>query len=188
MVEKFTIYHRELLDWNQRMNLISKRDTQRIVQRHFLDSLSACEFIPEAVRVLDIGAGAGFPGLPIKIIRPDVRLTLLEPRLKKFNFLSHIINILDLDVQLLRKPAEEHSGTYEIAIARKVGNLKWFTKTGGRLITNNGCLITYKGSRFEDEFREIQGWKILNQKPREFTKGSIVMLTRKNIPAYRGQE
>jgi len=96
--KKFQDYHSLLLDWNRRVNLISKQDERRIVLRHFIDSLTLLKAIPfpKNIRVLDLGTGAGFPGVPLKIIRPDIHLTLLESNRKKGLFLKQLILNLNL--------------------------------------------------------------------------------------------
>ena len=97
-VECFERYAAELLDWNRRVNLTAITDPIDIVYKHFLDSLSlipCCSF-QTGDRLIDVGSGAGFPGLPIAIARPDLQLTLLEATRKKCDFLRHIIAALSL--------------------------------------------------------------------------------------------
>src|SRR5437588_10507397 len=94
-VDQFLRYRRELLDWKARFNLTAITDPEEILFKHFLDSLSLLTVYdkPQA-RVLDIGAGAGFPGLPLKLVRPDWHITLLEATGKKVTFLQHVIETL----------------------------------------------------------------------------------------------
>ena len=95
---QFFRYHDLLLEWNQRMNLISRQDETRIVRRHFIESVALLQFadMPLRTRLLDIGTGAGFPGIPIKICRPDIQVTMIEATRKKGLFLNHLIHELDL--------------------------------------------------------------------------------------------
>lgn len=104
-VEKFAIYLRQLQQWNKTINLTSITDEKEIVVKHFVDSLAGlqAERIEQGARIIDIGAGAGFPGIPLKIARPDIALTLVEPVKKKTAFLLFIIGLLHL----------EHSHVYE---------------------------------------------------------------------------
>ncbi len=182
MIEKFIVYQRELLEWNKKMNLVSSRDEQRLIKRHFLDSLEPIKFIPDEARVLDIGSGAGFPGVPIKIIRDDIHLDLLEPKLKRFNFLSHLVKTLNLSIGIYRERIEDFDNNemYDIVLSRSVGKLKWLTPVALSVLSSDGKIITYKGSRFWEEFKEIDNWKIFHRKPRKFCDGTIVVLKRKN--------
>ena len=83
-LDKFSIYHKELLNWNEKINLVSKKASKDLVVRHFLDSLTAARFIDKPnARVFDIGSGAGFPGIPLKIARPSLEVYLLESNRKK---------------------------------------------------------------------------------------------------------
>ncbi|MBI4723196.1 MAG: 16S rRNA (guanine(527)-N(7))-methyltransferase RsmG [Candidatus Stahlbacteria bacterium] len=179
MIEKFKIYYKELLLWNKRMNLISRGDEQIVIRRHFLDSLQAVQCIPQNAKVLDIGSGAGFPGVPIKIARADIKLDLLEPKLKRFEFLDYLVNTLSLEVRIYRNRVEDLTyREYDIILSRSVGNLKWLTKVAVPILVSNGRVITYKGSRFEEEFKEVRGWEIEFRHPRSFCAGIIVGLKR----------
>src|SRR5713101_10184551 len=96
-VEQFLLYRQELLDWNARFNLTAITDPEEILIKHFLDSLSLLmAYDRPGARLLDIGAGAGFPGLPLKIVRPQWHVTLLEATGKKVTFLQHMIELLQL--------------------------------------------------------------------------------------------
>ena len=96
-LSQFNVYQQELLRWNAKTNLISAKSAREIEERHFLDSLTALAFIdqPDA-RIIDIGCGAGFPGIPLKIAAPGLHLYLLETNRKKVSFLKHIIRSLNL--------------------------------------------------------------------------------------------
>ena len=96
-VDQFLRYRQELLDWNTRFNLTAITDPDEILFKHFLDSVSLLTVYdkPQA-RILDIGAGAGFPGLPLKLLRPQWRVVLLEATGKKVTFLQHVIETLQL--------------------------------------------------------------------------------------------
>ncbi len=98
LLEKFELYRYLLLQWNQKINLISRPDEDRIVCRHFLESVGLVTVLPFAsnVPVLDIGTGAGFPGLPVKLVMPDLELILVESRKKKVLFLKEVIDRLNL--------------------------------------------------------------------------------------------
>jgi 16S rRNA (guanine527-N7)-methyltransferase len=130
-LDQFARYADLLIDWNLRFNLTSIVDPRDIVIKHFLDSLSAIRSIPPgAIKLIDVGAGAGLPGLAIKLARPEISLTLLEATRKKCDFLKAVIADLQLtDVQVVNARAEEagrlaeHREQYDIAIARAVADL-----------------------------------------------------------------
>ena len=147
--EQFLRYQQELLDWNTRVNLTSITNPEEVFIKHFLDSLSLLMIYdaPNA-RLLDIGAGAGFPGLPLKIVRPQWHVVLLEATGKKVKFLQHIIETLQLkDVVAVNGRAEElahkaeYRGSFDVVIARAVASLPAlieyaapFCRLGGQLI------------------------------------------------------
>ena len=130
-LDQFLWYRQELLDWNTRINLTAITDPGEVMIKHFLDSLSLLLVydVPDA-RLLDIGAGAGFPGLPLKIVRPQWHVVLLEATGKKVKFLQHIIEALQLkDVVVVHGRAEElaheaeYRGSFDVVTARAVASL-----------------------------------------------------------------
>jgi len=175
-VDQFSRYAAELIDWNRRVNLTAISDPLEIVHKHFLDSLSvitACD-LHAADRIIDVGSGAGFPGLPIRIARPDVRLALLEAARKKCDFLRHIVAALGLsDVAIVNARAEDagrdpaHREQYHVAVARAVAEtatlveyLLPFVRVGGRAVAQKsgevaseveraGAAITTLGGRVQ---------------------------------------
>ena len=148
-LERFDLYARLLCDWNEKINLTAITDPQEICVKHFADSLSvlAKVEIPQDAKLIDVGTGAGFPGLALKIARPDLRVTLLDSTKKKLMVLDDISQKLELDVELLHKRAEEagqsrpYREQFDVATARAVANLAVlseyclpFVKVGGRFL------------------------------------------------------
>ncbi len=146
---QFLHYREELLDWNTRINLTAISDPEEVLIKHFLESLSLLMAYdrPEA-RLLDIGAGAGFPGIPLKIVRPKWQVVLLEATGKKVGFLQHIIEVLQIkDVEAVHGRAEElahkaeYRASFDVVTARAVASLPTlleyaapFCRIGGQLI------------------------------------------------------
>ena len=153
-IEAFESYQQELISWNQVHNLTAIRDPEQILVKHFLDSLSTCLVMDSLnqERVIDVGTGAGFPGLPLKILYPQIKLTLVESIGKKAAFCEHITEILGLkEVQVIRARVEEvgkqieHREQYDWALARAVAvmpilleYLLPLVKIGGRVLAMKG--------------------------------------------------
>jgi 16S rRNA (guanine527-N7)-methyltransferase len=153
-LQAFEDYALELTAWNQHTNLTTILDPQDILVKHFLDSLSCLLAInskrspKQALRVADVGSGAGFPGLPLAIMRPDIQLTLVDATEKKCAFLRHMVSALGLpNARVVHARAEnlgrdrEHRGHYEWAVARAVARLPVLleyllplTRSGGRCL------------------------------------------------------
>jgi len=147
--QKFEIYLQELQAWNAHTNLTAITETSDIVLKHFLDSLTVIQAIPKETQTLiDIGSGAGFPGLVIAIAKPNIHVTLLEAVEKKTSFLNHIVETLELvNVEVIHGRAEdlakmpEYREQFDVATARAVAKLSVlseytlpFVKVGGMLI------------------------------------------------------
>lgn len=127
--EKFYIYYKALKEWNRKINLTSLEGEEEIILKHFVDSLSCVLplFKENIEKVIDIGTGAGFPGVPLKIYKPEYKLTLLESQKKKIYFLEELIKILNLsDVEIIWERAEnlgknpDHREQYDLVLARGV--------------------------------------------------------------------
>jgi len=164
-LDQFDIYRQELKDWNTKINLTSLTDDLDIIDKHFIDSLLLVRYEPpgRGIRVADVGAGAGFPGLPIKIYRPDIRLSLLESVGKKARFLSHVITKLELEnVDVINDRAEatarspEHREQYDLALARCVASLQVLVEYCLPLVSVGGKFVAYKGHNAEAEVRNAQ--------------------------------
>ncbi len=153
-LETFAWYLDELRDWNERHNLTAVVDPAGIAVRHFLDSLTLVPLLGDAAapRLIDVGSGAGFPGLPLRIARPDVRLTLLEATGKKAEFCRHVVEGGRLsEVVVIHRRAEDlgrdpaHRETYDLATARAVAALPVvleyllpLVRVGGRVLAQKG--------------------------------------------------
>ncbi len=147
-------YENELLDWNSRMNLTAIRDSEGIRTKHFLDSytcLNAWKDTPPT-SLVDIGTGAGFPGIPLKILYPGMRLTLVDSIGKKVEFCRHVVQVLGLEkVEVLKARAEElgqakaHREKYDWAVARAVAHLDILVEYLLPLVRVGGSVLAQKG-------------------------------------------
>ena len=129
------IYHQELNAWNAVHNLTAIREPEQVRVKHFLDSLPAVRSIPEGATLLDIGSGGGFPGLPLKVIRPSLTITLIDASRKKVSFLKHVIRTLKLDkIEALHIRAEDfakdplHRHQFDVIISRALSSLDSFRR------------------------------------------------------------
>jgi 16S rRNA (guanine527-N7)-methyltransferase len=161
-LEQFTAYRQELLKWNKKTNLISEKSAREIVSRHFLDSLTALKFIGlEGIRIIDIGCGAGFPGIPLKIAAPALQLYLLETNRKKVSFLKHIVRLLNLrDTFVLHERVEnvltvaKWRDFFDVLISRAAFKLPEMLPWGALFLRPGGKLVALKGKDMTDEFSE----------------------------------
>ena len=153
-VTALTTYEKELLEWNQKFNLTAIRDSESIRTKHFLDSFScalAWKASPPS-QLIDVGTGAGFPGIPLKILYPNLRLTLVESVRKKAMFCQHIASVLGLEhVDVIQARAEDlgqdpqHREKYDWAVARAVANLNVLSEYLIPLVKVGGNILAQKG-------------------------------------------
>lgn len=153
----------ELDDWNQRMNLTAIRERPAQITKHLLDSLSVQPFL-HGERVLDVGTGAGFPGLPLAIVNPSRQFMLLDSTAKKLKFIEHASGLLELpNVQTVHTRAENFrpAQRFDIVLSRAVGPVEQFVKWAGHLCVGGGRLLAMKGRHPEDELGKLpSGWKL----------------------------
>lgn len=151
----------ELKKWNRAYNLTSLKKDSTIIIRHFLDSLLYLKVLPESAgRVADFGSGAGFPGIPIKIIRPEIEMTLVESSRKKAAFLRHIIRILDITgIKVLQKRTEDIGEDlqkyFDVIVSRATFNIIDFLKTACPYLKQDGVMIMNKGPNYSEELKGI---------------------------------
>ena len=155
----FHKYLIELRAWGRRMNLISRSTDREIVIKDFLDSLTGQEHLFRGASLLDLGAGAGFPGVPLKIARADLRVALLELIQKKVYFLRHLVRVLDLaGIEIYRAGQEEAEkslwGTFDFVISRAFGSLEKLATAGLPFLKQGGILLAMKGKKGEDELNK----------------------------------
>jgi 16S rRNA (guanine527-N7)-methyltransferase len=153
-VESFESYYRELVAWNRKINLTAITGYDEVQVGHFLDSLTVLPVLPAAgqtPRVIDVGTGAGLPGLPLKIVRPEIRLTLLEATGKKASFLQHLIVVLGLDgIDIINNRAEAAAHLtncrerFDAALSRAVAPLAALAELALPFCAVGGVLIAQK--------------------------------------------
>lgn len=157
-IQKFYNYMELLLEWNEYMNLTAITDPKDIILKHFIDSMTIAKEIEKNKSLIDIGTGAGFPGIPLKIIRPDINITLLDSLNKRVKFLEHIINTLKLEkIEAVHGRIEEfgrnkkYREKYDYATSRAVANLAVLSEYMLPMVKLEGTCICMKGSDIEEE-------------------------------------
>ena len=159
-VEAFDLYLKELIRWNQRINLTAIRTEKGIVLKHFLDSLSACPYLPKVTAVLDIGSGAGFPGIPLKIVQDNLEITLIDSVRKKVDFQRHIIRMLGLKgIEAIHGRAQDKEilqsmgGRFDLVISRAFTDLQTLLLLSFPFLKKDGIVFAMKGRSEGEEIR-----------------------------------
>lgn len=159
-IESFELYLKELLKWNQKINLTAIRSEKGIVLKHFLDSLSICPYLPKQSSILDIGSGAGFPGIPMKMVWPSLEITLIDSVRKKIDFQRHIIRVLGLKgIEAIHGRVQEKDilqclgGQFGITLSRAFSDLQTFLTLSLPFLKEKGTALAMKG---EVDHREIR--------------------------------
>lgn len=159
-IEMFFKYMNLLLEWNKKINLTAIIDEEEIIIKHFIDSITISKYIPLETSLVDVGTGAGFPGIPLKIVRDDIKIVLLDSLQKRINFLDVIIKELNLrDVETIHARVEdfgqnkEYRESFDIATSRAVANLSTLLEYLLPLVKVNGKVICMKGSSVNEEIQ-----------------------------------
>lgn len=166
-INSFITYLSELKKWNKAYNLTGLKNDEDIIIKHFLDSLLYLRVMPDGeIKVADVGSGAGFPGIPIKIIRPEIGMYLIESSGKKSAFLRHIIRELELKkIEVIEKRIEEIKVNQElslpvnIVVTRALFTVKDFIKKSSHIVKQGGILILNKGPKVKEELKIISDIK-----------------------------
>ncbi len=158
-ITKFELYSKLLLEWNEKFNLTSITDKDEIVQKHFIDSIYLVKYVDLSNKsLLDVGSGAGFPGIPLAIVCPSAKITLLESNGKKVTFLKEVVKALNLNnVSIIQGRSEEldQRERYDFVTARAVKQLNILLEISVHLLKVKGIFIAYKGDA-ESELKEAE--------------------------------
>jgi len=184
-LEQFETYFAVLTDWNRRMNLTRIIERDDVIAKHFLDSLTCLRAVPKLpARVIDVGTGAGFPGVVLKIFQPDIQLTLVESVGKKTTFLQYLAETLALEnVTILHARAEDvgrmpaHREKYGLAVARAVAPVRVLAEYLLPLVKTGGVMLAQKGTNPAAEVSAARNaFGILGGKPIQTLAVSVPML------------
>lgn len=199
-IERFYKYMNLLIEWNEKINLTAITEPKEIIIKHFIDSLTVLKDIKGKNTLVDVGTGAGFPGIPLKIMDEEIKITLLDSLNKRINFLNEVINQLDLkNIETIHSRVEDagknkkYRERFDIATARAVANLATLSEYMLPLVKVGGKSICMKGSEVSEELQNskkaisILGGEIENidnfQLPKSDMMRNIVIIKKvKNTP------
>lgn len=165
-LEQLDKYYKLLVDWNNKINLTAITDFDEVCKLHFVDSISSSQFYDfkkDNLKVIDIGTGAGFPGIVLKIVFPNLHITLLDSLNKRINFLNEVIDTLDLNeegfIETVHGRAEDFADAkkgnlreqYDVAVSRAVARFSTLCEYCLPYVKKNGVFISYKGDKVNDE-------------------------------------
>lgn len=165
MTEQFELYYELLLAWNEKINLTAITEPKEVAIKHMIDSLSCLDekVFPMGASVIDVGTGAGFPGIPLKIFRPDLKLTLLDSLNKRIKFLQEVVERLELnDVECIHARAEEGARNkalrekFDVAVSRAVARLQVLAEYCMPFVRIGGSFVALKGMKYAQEAEEGQ--------------------------------
>ena len=190
-LQKLEKFYQLLIEWNKKINLTRITNKEEVYLKHFYDSLTIVKEVDltKANTLCDVGTGAGFPGIVLKIFYPNLKITLIDSLLKRVKYLNEIIKELDLkDIVAIHTRGEDYHETFDIVTARAVANIEKLLKYTMHLVETNGQFIAMKGNIEEELTKEIQNK--INKKykierinkfslPKEQSHRSLVVIVKK---------
>lgn len=164
-ISQFEKYYQLLIEWNEKMNLTAITEPTEVAIKHFYDSITFLFHtdIKECEKIIDVGTGAGFPGIPLKIMRPDIQLTLLDSLNKRLIFLQEVCDNIGIDAKIIHKRAEEGGRDknlrekYDIATSRAVANMNTLSEYLMPFVKVKGKMVAMKGKNGADELENAKG-------------------------------
>ncbi len=182
VINNFLMYEDLLVEWNNKMNLTAITEHEAVIDKHFVDSLTGIEYIKNGDKVIDVGTGAGFPGLPLKMYNETIELTLIDSLNKRIKFLDEVVAKTELEnVTTVHTRSEDFAkldqlNSYDVAVSRAVANLKTLSNMCLPFVKVGGVFLAYKGQKameeVEDAKSEIEklGGKIIEIKDTSFNE------------------
>lgn len=181
-IEQFYNYMNLLIEWNKKINLTAITEPKDIILKHFVDSLTISKYINQNAKIADIGTGAGFPGIPLKILNPENDIVLIDSLNKRINFLHEVIKVNNLQkIETIHTRAEEighnknYRGQFDIVTSRAVAKLNTLLEYMLPLLKNGGRCICLKGPNIEQELEESKNALVI-------LGGKITKIEEINLP------
>lgn len=159
-IMQFYKYMNILVEWNEKMNLTAITEPNEVIKKHFVDCLSILKYIPKQCKLIDVGTGAGFPGVPLKIAESSLDITLLDSLNKRVNFLNEVINTINLEkIKAIHSRAEEYAigekrESYDVAVSRAVAELPTLLEYLMPYVKVGGICICMKGPKALEELEK----------------------------------
>ncbi|MBP3432013.1 MAG: 16S rRNA (guanine(527)-N(7))-methyltransferase RsmG [Clostridia bacterium] len=180
----FDSYFHTLVETNKHLNLTAITEENEVGVKHFLDSVLPMEYIPSGARLIDVGSGAGFPAIPLKIMREDLQVCMLDSLNKRVNFLNETIKLLNLQsCEAVHGRAEEFAAknreSFDVAVARAVASLDTLVEYLLPFVKVGGCAVIYKSSKVEEEIEnarkaiDVLGGRIKTVKNYQIQEGNL---------------
>lgn len=180
--EQFFEYMNLLIEWNEKINLTAITDPEEIILKHFIDSITILKDIPDNSKIVDVGTGAGFPGIPLSIMNPSLKITLVDSLNKRLIFLQEVVDKLKLkNIEIVHARAEEfgqnkkYRESFDISTSRAVANLSTLSEYLIPLVKINGKVISMKAAEAQEEIDEAK-------KAIEVLGGTIEKIDEFNLP------
>lgn len=180
LAERFGILYKELVAFNEKVNLTAVTDIEGAIAKHFADSLLIEEYIPQNAKIIDVGCGGGFPTLPLAIVRQDLEITALDSTEKKLKFVSQMANMLSLKVTTLPARAEEtgrkteYRESFDVCVARAVARLNVLSELCIPLVKKGGLFISCKAAIGAEEYDEAKaGTEVLGAKTKNIAEQAL---------------
>lgn len=180
---KFIKYKDLVKEWNEKINLTAITDDEEIIKKHFIDSIKVykCDYVKDAKSIIDVGTGGGFPGIPMRIVKEDSSIVLLDSLNKRINFLNEVIEQLNLpDIRTIHGRAEDFAQTpeyrqkFDLAVSRAVANLTVLLEFCLPYVKVGGCFVALKGPAIEEELKDAEvALKVLGGKVEEIIEVDI---------------
>ena len=188
-VEDFYKYYTLLIEWNQKFNLTAITEQSEVITKHFLDSVICYNLLPQDAKIIDIGAGAGFPSFPLKILRPDLKITLIDSVNKKITFQQEVIKQLNFkNAEAIHTRAEDlaknikYRETFDACVSRAVAQLNTLAEYSLPFIKVGGTMFAYKANDVEEELKNsTKALSILGGKIKEIKVFNVDNVDRKII-------